>query len=247
MTSVVPDILARILDTKREEVERLRSRRRSFRAALEAARPAIIAEVKKASPSKGIFADFYDPAAVAKTYENGGAAALSVLTDERFFKGSLADLSSARSATAIPVLRKDFIIDEAQIGEAFAAGADAILLIAAVMETADLRRLREYAEAMGLDVLVEAHDEAELERTLDSGATIVGVNNRNLHTFEVTLETSVRLSKLMPPGIITVSESGIRTRADVTKLMDCGYSAFLVGEHLMTAADPAAALQELLG
>lgn len=246
MTSVVPDILARILDTKRDEVKQLRSQRRSFRQALIRSKPAIIAEVKQASPSKGIFTDFFDPAGTAKLYESGGASALSVLTDGNYFKGSLNDLKAAREATLLPVLRKDFIIDEAQIGEAFGAGADAILLIAAVLEVAELRRLREFAESLGLDVLVEAHDEAELHKTFDSGATIVGVNNRNLHTFEVTLETSIRLSKLMPSNAVTVSESGIRTKEDVQRLLDHGYSAFLVGEHLMKSPDPAAALRELL-
>lgn len=245
MTSAVPDILSRIVETKRLEVNGLRASRRGFAHAI-STRPAVIAEVKKASPSRGLLTAIFDPAAIAASYEAGGASAISVLTDAEYFQGSLADLSAARKATRLPVLRKDFVLDETQIAEAFAAGADAILLIAAILDVPLLRRLREFAEAVGLDVLVEAHDEAELDRAIDSGATILGVNNRNLHTFDVSLETSLRLAKRMPPGAVAVSESGIRTRDDVQRLLDVGYSAFLVGEHLMKSADPAAALRELL-
>jgi indole-3-glycerol phosphate synthase len=245
MTSAVPDILSRIVETKRLEVNELRAARRSFRHAL-AARPAIIAEVKKASPSRGLLAPSFDPASIAATYERGGAAALSVLTDAPFFQGSLADLAAARAATRLPVLRKDFLLEETQIAEAFAAGSDAILLIAAILDSAALRRLREFAEALGLDVLVEAHNEAELDAAIESGATLLGVNNRDLHTFEVSLATSLRLARRMPRGALAVSESGIQTRADVERLLDAGYSAFLVGEHLMKSPDPAAAIRELL-
>jgi indole-3-glycerol phosphate synthase len=184
---------------------------------------------------------------LAAAYAEGGAAALSVLTDREYFQGSLDDLGAARRATQLPVLRKDFILDETQIAEAFAAGADAILLIAAILDAPALRRLREFAGTLALDVLVEAHDEAELDRAIESGATILGVNNRDLHTFDVSLETSLRLARRMPAGVVAVSESGIRTRADVQRLLDAGYSAFLVGEHLMKSPDPAAALRELLG
>lgn len=246
MTPAVPDILSRIVDTKRLEVNELRESRRGFRHAL-SLRPAIIAEVKKASPSRGLLSASFDPVAIASAYESGGAAALSVLTDGEYFQGSLADLTAARQATRLPVLRKDFLLDETQIAEAYAAGADAILLIAAILDVAALRRLREFAERLGLDVLVEAHDEAELDRAIESGATLLGVNNRDLHTFEVSLETSLRLARRMPPGALAVSESGIHTREDVHRLLDAGYSAFLVGEHLMKSPDPAAAIRELRG
>jgi indole-3-glycerol phosphate synthase len=246
MTSAVPDILSRIVETKQLEVKELRASRRSFRSAI-SGRPAIIAEVKKASPSRGLLTPSFDPAALAAAYAEGGAAALSVLTDREYFQGSLDDLGAARRATQLPVLRKDFILDETQIAEAFAAGADAILLIAAILDAPALRRLREFAGTLALDVLVEAHDEAELDRAIESGATILGVNNRDLHTFDVSLETSLRLARRMPAGVVAVSESGIRTRADVQRLLDAGYSAFLVGEHLMKSPDPAAALRELLG
>lgn len=245
MTSAVPDILSRILETKQLEVKELRASRRSFRSAF-SSRPAIIAEVKKASPSRGLLTPSFDPAALAAAYEEGGAAALSVLTDREYFQGSLDDLRAARRATRLPVLRKDFILDETQIAQAFAAGADAILLIAAILDAPALRRLREFAETLALDVLVEAHDEAELDRAIESGATILGVNNRDLHTFEVSLETSLRLARRMPAGVVAVSESGIHTREDVQRLLDAGYSAFLVGEHLMKSPNPAAALRELL-
>ena len=226
-------------------MEHLRASRRSFRAALESHRPAVIAELKKASPSKGTLIEEYHPGQIAHFYQTGGAAALSVLTDRNYFQGSLHDLHTARAATHLPVLRKDFIIDEAQIAEAMMAGADAILLIAAVMDIPRLRTLRQFAETLGLDVLVEAHDEKELAAALESGATIVGVNNRDLRTFEVSLETSLRLAPMFPKDVLAVSESGIQSRAHIDRLMAAGYRAFLIGEHLMKAADPMAALQEL--
>ncbi len=247
MSAAVPDILTRILDTKREEVHQLRSPRRSFRNALLAQKPAIIAEIKKASPSKGIFTSSFDPASIARSYESGGASALSILTDQQYFQGSLNDLRTARAATSLPVIRKDFIIDESQIAEAFSAEADAILLIAAAMDTHRLRNLREFAESLGLDVLVESHNEEELRSTIDSGATIIGINNRNLHTFEVTLETSIRLAEMIPADAVKVSESGIHRHADIEKLMEFGYTVFLVGERLMTTPDPAQSLRELIG
>jgi indole-3-glycerol phosphate synthase len=261
MASVVPDILARIAGHKRSEIEALRPRRaewerlaeqrladrRDFAAALRARRPAVIAEIKQASPSKGLLAGQFDPAAIAPQYQAGGAAALSVLTDEPFFRGSLADLEAARSAVGLPVLRKDFTLDESQIVEAAAHGADAILLIAALHGTASLRRLREFAESWKLAVLVEVHDDAELQSAIDSGATILGVNNRDLRTFEVTLDTSLRLAGSMPAGALRVSESGIHSRAGVDLLLDAGYHAFLIGERLMRSGDPAAALRELTG
>jgi indole-3-glycerol phosphate synthase len=258
MVKVVPDVLARIVDQKRAALAPLQAQRaelekravdrspaRDFAAALAARRPAILAEIKKASPSQGVFAEQFDPASIARVYTQGGAAALSVLTDREFFQGSLADLEAARAAVEIPALRKDFTLDELHVVEAAAHGADAILLIAALLDELTLRRFRELAQHFGMAALVEAHDEAELELALASGARMVGVNNRNLHTFEVTLETSLRLAEKIPAGVIKVSESGIQSGADVRTLAAAGYHAFLVGEHLMKSADPAATLREL--
>jgi len=260
MTQALPDILARIVEHKRAELasrpaDPLLERRaadsvatrRSFTSALTAARPAIISEIKKASPSKGLLSDDFNPARTAAQYAAGGASALSVLTDERFFQGSLADLHSARAACSLPVLRKDFTIDEYHVVEAAAHGADAILLIAAVLGASELRKFRELAATFGMASLVEVHDTSELDAALDSGAEIIGVNNRNLHTFEVSLRTSLDLAARIPADRIKVSESGIHQHSDVALLMDAGYQAFLVGEHLMRAADPSAALRALRG
>jgi len=258
MAVAVPDILARIVDHKRSTLARSRSNRaelerlaamrpesRDFRGALTASPPAIISEIKKASPSKGVFTEDFHPAAIAGLYAAGGAAALSVLTDEEFFKGKLGDLEAARAAVKIPVLRKDFTIDEVHVIEAAAHGADAILLIAAILDVAQMRAFRELAARYGMSVLVEVHDDQELDAALESGAEIVGVNNRNLHTFEVTLDTSLRLVERMPSAVVKVAESGIHSRADVERLRGAGFHAFLVGEHLMKSADPAGALREL--
>jgi indole-3-glycerol phosphate synthase len=258
MAVVVPDILARIVDHKRTELRNTSQQRaelertaasrtdvRNFRAALIQSQPAIISEIKRASPSKGLLSQKFDPAAIARLYSSGGAAALSVLTDREFFQGSLDDLIVARAAVNLPVLRKDFTIDEIHVIEAAAHGADAILLIAALLDESTMRRFRELAAHYGMAALVEVHDQAELDRALGSGAEIVGVNNRNLHTFEVTLETSLRLSEKIPAGIVKVSESGIHSSADVKRLNAVGFNAFLVGEHLMKSADPVAALREL--
>src|SRR6202162_5240327 len=217
MPVVVPDILARIVSNKRVELRETSQRRaelernaaargnsRNFRAALTSSTPAIIAEIKKASPSKGVLIDAFHPAAIAGVYAAGGAAALSVLTDFDFFKGTIDDLCTARAAVALPVLRKDFTLDEVQVIEAAAHEADAILLIAALLDELTMRRFRELAAHYKMDALVEVHNEAELDRALDSGAEIVGVNNRNLHTFEVTLETSLRLAEKIPAGIVKV-------------------------------------------
>lgn len=259
MTAAVPGVLSRIVEHKRAELagrlgERsrwealaaVRLDRRAFAGALRARRPAIISEVKKASPSKGLLSDNFDPVRIAATYASGGASALSVLTDERFFQGSLADLQAARAACALPALRKDFTIDEFHVVEAAAHGADAILLIVAILTVEELTRYRELAERYGMDALVEVHDGEELERALASGARVVGVNNRNLHDFSVSLETSLRLAERMPAGLLKVSESGIHTAEDVRRLMEAGYQAFLVGEHLMKAPDAAAAIRALL-
>jgi indole-3-glycerol phosphate synthase len=258
MVHTVPGILARIVDHKRAELRALRERRqeleraaadraghRDFRGQLLANRPAIIAEVKKASPSKGIFQGEFDPVRMARAYEHGGAAALSVLTDRKYFQGGLNDLVAARRAVSIPVLRKDFTIDELHVIEAAAHGADAILLIAAILDTAEMRRFRELSAQYGMAALVEVHDESELACAFDSGAEIVGVNNRNLHTFEVTLDTALRLGGKIPHHVVKVAESGIHSRNDVLRLQDAGFQAFLVGEHLMKSPDPAAALREL--
>lgn len=220
--------------------------RRDFAGALAAARPAIIAEVKQASPSAGVLAGDFDPGAAGARYEAGGAAALSVLTDGPFFQGKLGDLEAARQRVRLPVLRKDFTIDPVCVVEAAAHGADAVLLIAAILTEREMRDLRELAAGFGMAALVEVHSEAELEPALASGAEIIGVNNRNLHTFEVRLETSFRLAERIPAGVVRVSESGIRSRAEVRQLREAGYQAFLIGEHLMRSPDPAAALRELI-
>jgi indole-3-glycerol phosphate synthase len=258
MAVAIPGILAKIVDHKRAvlarqthalaELERRAGDRRGvrdFRKALVSSSPAILAEIKKASPSQGILAGKFDPASIAKMYAEGGAAALSVLTDAEFFQGELADLEAAHAAVALPVLRKDFTIDEFHVIEAAAHGADAILLIAAILSVAEMRRFRELADQLHLAALVEVHDEDELAAALDSGAEIIGVNNRNLNTFEVSLDTSLRLVEMMPANIVKVAESGIHSRQDVERLKSAGFHAFLVGEHLMKAADPVAALRAL--
>lgn len=246
MTSAVPTILDRIVARKRNELERMRNARRDFEAALRRPGPSIIAELKKASPSRGVLSPDYNPARTAPLYEHGGAAALSVLTDAESFQGSLDDLRAARSVTSVPVLRKDFTTSAFHIVEAAMAGADAILLIAAVLPGSQLRSLRELAEEFGLAALVEVHDRAELDRAIDSGARIIGVNNRDLRTFEVRLETSLELAPWIPRDAVRVSESGIHSASDVRTLSSAGYDAFLVGEHLITSPDPAAAVRNLL-
>jgi indole-3-glycerol phosphate synthase len=259
LIDTVPDILARIVATKREQLaeaplpvetwERAAAAalpdRRDFRAALLARTPAIIAEIKKASPSRGVLSADFDPVRTARAYEAGGAQCLSVLTDAPYFQGSLADLQAARAAVALPVLRKDFTIESSDILEAAAHGADAILLIAAILTERQLRDFREIAARYRMAALVEVHNRRELDATIASGAEIIGVNNRNLSTFEVSLEVSLQLAAHMPAGALLVSESGIHTRQDIARLRGAGYTAFLVGEHLMKAADPARALREL--
>jgi indole-3-glycerol phosphate synthase len=262
LTSTVPDILARIVAKKREhlasanspldrweaDAARLLPQRRNFRKALaeRAPAPAIIAEVKKASPSKGVLSKDFDPARIAATYARGGAAAVSVLTDAPFFQGSLADLATARAAASLPALRKDFTIDRVQILEAAAHGADAILLIAAILTEREIRDFREEAGRLQLSALVEVHSRAELDTAIAAGADLIGVNNRDLATFQVTLQTSLDLAPHMPKGALLVSESGIHSAAHIALLRDAGYTAFLVGEHLMKSGDPAAALAQLV-
>lgn len=227
------------------QAELRRVDRRDFHAALAAHAPAIIAEVKKASPSKGVLAADFDAVRTAVQYQGGGAAALSVLTDERFFQGRLQDLEAARAAVLLPVLRKDFTIAPEHVLEAAAHGADAILLIAAILSEREMRNYREAAARFAMPALVEVHDRRELQAAVAAGSEIIGVNNRDLTTFEVSLDTSLRLAEHMPEGIVRVSESGIHDARDITTLRDAGYTAFLVGEHLMKSGDPAAALRKL--
>lgn len=219
---------------------------RSFRKALAARNPAVIAEIKRASPSAGVIRKDFDPLSIAREYREAGAAALSVLTEVQHFQGGLEVLSTLRWNTLTPLLRKDFLIDRYQVLEARLAGADAILLIAALLDDAALRSLRLEAERLGMAALVEVHDEVELERTLESGATLLGVNNRDLRTFAVSLDVSLKLASRLPKGIFAVSESGIRTSDDIRRLLAAGYRGFLVGERLMRAASPGVALAELL-
>ncbi|MFZ5761559.1 MAG: indole-3-glycerol phosphate synthase TrpC [Thermodesulfobacteriota bacterium] len=252
-------ILDTIVARKREEVAALRrtgiadpegpvAPPRGFaRALTEYAGVAIIAEAKKASPSKGVIRPDFDPVAIARQYQAGGAQALSVLTDEHFFQGSLAYLSQVRAAVALPVLRKEFIIDPLQIEEARRHGADAILLIAAILDTVQMRDFREQAEGLGMDVLVEVHDEAEAEQALAAGSRLIGVNNRDLRDFSVDLDTTFRLRRLIPAAIPLVSESGIRDYRDMQRLAAHDIAAALVGETLMRASDQAQALRELRG
>jgi indole-3-glycerol phosphate synthase len=256
MVKALPDILATIVEQKKldlavreagieERAERSVAERRDFLAALTGRETAIIAEIKRASPSKGVLAAEFEPARIASQYQQGGAAALSVLTDEKHFQGSLSDLESARGAVRLPALRKDFTIDAYHVHQAAAYGADAILLIAAILTERQMRDFRELAEHYHMAALVEVHDEEELKPALASGARIIGINNRDLHTFEVSLETSIRLAEKIPPGVVRVAESGIHSMADVQTLRAAGYRAFLVGEHLMKSGDPVGALRAL--
>jgi indole-3-glycerol phosphate synthase len=207
----------------------------------------VIAECKRRSPSKGILRADYDPATIARRYAVAGATGISVLTEPTFFDGTLDHLRAVRGAVPTPILRKDFFVDELQILEAQAAGADAILLIVAALDDASLRRLLAAAEARGFAALVEVHTAGELARALDAGARLVGVNSRNLKTLEVSLDTTVALGAALGPGVVAVAESGIRTRDDVDRLRSAGYHAFLVGERFMSQPDPGAALAELMG
>ena len=258
------DILERIVAVKREEIDAARKHRgqaslraeaearrdgRGFEAALRAklaaGKAAVIAEVKKASPSKGVLREHFVPAEIAASYERGGAACLSVLTDRQFFQGSAAYLQEARNACALPVLRKDFIIDAYQVFEACAMGADCILLIAACLDGALMTDLEAQAHALGMAVLVEVHDAKELDSALRLKTQLVGVNNRNLRSFEVSLDTTLALLPQLPPERLLVTESGIRAPADVQRMRAAGVHAFLVGEAFMRAPDPGAALSSL--
>jgi indole-3-glycerol phosphate synthase len=206
----------------------------------------VIAEIKHRSPSRGVIRESFDAVRIAESYAGAGAAALSVLTEEDFFGGSLDHLRRVRSATALPILRKDFVFDEYQVYESAAAGADAILLIVAILNDELLARLLGLAGEMGLDALVEVHTLEEMERASRAGARIIGVNNRDLTSFKVELETSTRLARFAPEGAILVSESGINSGADIRRLSESGFNAFLVGEHFMRADDPGEALRQLI-
>lgn len=206
----------------------------------------IIAEIKRRSPSKGIIRADFDPEWIAERYAASGAAAISVLTEEDFFEGSLEHLGAVRSGVELPLLRKDFVFDEYQIHEALKAGADAVLLIVAILEDVLLARLIARARELGLDALVEVHSADEMRRALGAGASIIGINNRDLTTFNVDLKTSIELARLAPQDAILVSESGINTGDDIQRLREAGFNAFLVGEHLMRADDPGEALQRLI-
>jgi indole-3-glycerol phosphate synthase len=262
----VPDILTRILARKREELEAARvavplaemqARARAappprdfagaIRAKIAAGRPAVIAEIKKASPSKGVLRADFDPAAIARSYEAGGAACLSVLTDRDFFQGAHEHLALARSACALPVLRKDFITEPYQVFESRALGADCILLIAAALARQDMQGLEGTACALGMAVLVEVHDAAELAAALALQTPLLGINNRNLRSFETRLETTLDLLARVPPGKTVVTESGILAPADVERMRSHGVAAFLVGEACMRAPDPGVALMQLFG
>ena len=237
------------LPVLRDRVSRLGSGAGAGRFHQALARPDrvnVIAECKRRSPSRGVLRPEYDPVAIARAYAEAGAAAISVLTEPTFFDGSLDHLRAVRAAVAVPVLRKDFIVSEYQILEAKAAGADAVLLIVAALDPVELRALAGCAADFGLDALVEVHDAGELRVAIDAGARIVGVNNRNLRTLEVDVKASEAVIEQMPPDVIAVSESGLRTADDLARLRERGYRAFLIGERLMTVPDPGQALRELL-
>lgn len=259
----MPTILDEILRTKRREVAAARLRcpdaeldrvvadlppARGFVARLHVPGPArVIAEVKKASPSAGVIRPDFEPVAIARAYEQHGASCVSVLTDGPYFQGSLSDLRAVRAAVDVPLLRKDFVIDRYQLLEARLAGADAALLIAEALPGKDLVDLYRQAGEIGLDVLVELHDADQLSRVLDCGANLIGINNRDLRTFRTRLEHTLDLMPRIPAGVAVVSESGIRTNADLVRLSDAGVRAVLVGESLMRSTDPGAALDALLG
>lgn len=257
-------ILDKIIARKKEEIRERSARlsfdelqkrimgkngQRGFIAALRqkiiSRQPAVIAEIKKASPSKGLIRKDFDPARIAVQYETAGATCLSVLTDEDFFQGHTRHLQQARGASRLPVIRKDFIVDPYQIAEARDMGADCILLIVAALNPEQLQSLAGYARALDMDVLIEVHDEAEMDVALQQDFELIGINNRNLHTFETDLATTYRLAEKAPAGILIVTESGIGSRADVQAMLAHGIYGFLVGESFMRATDPGQQLQEM--
>ena len=264
VTEQRPDILNRILATKQQELAERRQLKsfhelqqqahhvsppRGFVAALRRrvaqGGSAVIAEIKKASPSKGVIRPDFDPVAIAKSYQSGGASCLSVLTDREYFQGREEYLTRARAACSLPVIRKDFIVDSYQVMEARAIGADCILLIVAALDDETLASLYAQARAQGMDVLVEVHDRAELERALVLDLDLIGINNRNLRTFDTSLETTIDLLPLVPDGCLVVTESGIHSGTDVALMRDHDVHAFLVGEAFMRAPDPGQALEDL--
>jgi indole-3-glycerol phosphate synthase len=255
-------ILARIIEAKKKRLEasRMRVPEAIVRRMAETANPVpslrealmnpapirIIAEVKKASPSKGVLRESLDPVQLAGMYSQAGACAISVVTEEDFFQGDLGWVNKIRSSAGLPVLRKDFLWQPFQIYETRAAGASAVLLIVAMLEPGELKELLALSQQLKLEALVEVHDETELAEALEVGASIIGVNNRDLKTFDVTLQTSIRLARLIPDDRLFVVESGIHTKQDIDVLLDAGADAFLIGEHLLTSPDPAAAMKGLL-
>ncbi len=262
-TSNVTTILDKIVATKRVEIERAKAIKseaelraelpdappiRDFFAALSADGPIkLIAEVKKASPSKGIIREDFDPISIAKTYEDNGASCISVLTDEEYFQGSLEYLCDIRAAITLPVLRKDFILDTYQLVEARVAGADAVLLIAECLDDCNLRKLHHETIAFGMTALVELYEPTNVDRVLEAGATLVGVNNRDLRTFETDLDHTIQLRKQIPDDCVLVGESGIHSRDDALRLEQAGVDAILVGEHLMASKEIGLAVLSLLG
>lgn len=260
------DILEKILATKRAEVasakalvsgEAMKVRAlaspaaRDFlgamRAKIAAGKPAVIAEIKRASPSKGVLRENFDPAAIARSYQAGGAACLSVLTDREYFQGAPEHLGEARAACTLPVLRKDFMLDPYQVYEARAWGADCILLIAAALDDEGMSEMEAIARQLGMSVLVEVHDQAELGRALRLRTPLMGINNRDLRSFVTRLEVTLGLKERVPPGRILVTESGIRSDRDIKLMTDAGIHAFLVGEAFMSAPDPGKALAVMIG
>lgn len=256
------DILDKIFTRRRERLEEAMRRLPAgdLAASLPPARPGgrfvealgrdrinIIAEIKRRSPSKGVIREDFDPVAIARNYTAAGAAAISVLTEEDFFDGSLDYLRAVSRVTPLPLLRKDFIFDEYQLLEAVSAGADAVLLIAAMLDGPRFNDLLQRSGELGLDVLVEIHDREEMEKVMKYDVRLLGINNRNLRTFATTLETSIGLAAELPRSLTLVSESGIRTRADIDRLREAGFDAFLIGEELMRSADERAALRNLIG
>ena len=253
-------ILERILEVKRAELSAARERTplssleqsaraaprpRDFVAALRAKNPAVIAEIKKASPSRGVLRDRFDPAEIARSYERAGAACLSVLTDRDFFQGAAEHLQEARAACALPVLRKDFVVDPYQVAESRALGADCILLIAACLAQGAMAELEAAAQGFGMAVLVEVHDASELDAALALRTPLIGINNRDLMTFETRLETTLELLRRVPRDRIVITESGILASADVKRMCEAGVNAYLVGEAFMRAADPGAELKRV--
>jgi indole-3-glycerol phosphate synthase len=244
------NVLSEIVARKRERVREAKNRANphAFRRALQKDGINIIAEFKRRSPSKGVIREGANPSEIARAYEAGGAVAMSVLTEEDYFAGSLDDLRQVKSTVNLPVLRKDFIVDEYQVYESAAAGADAILLIVAALDDERLARLRGLAEdELQMDALVEVHSSDEMKRAVACGAKLIGVNNRDLRTFEVSLETSLSLAREAPSEALFISESGLNNSADLRRLYDAGYRGFLIGETLMRAEDPAAALRSFRG